>query len=87
MARYVVKPGHKAFIDGALRSEGYEFVREKAYKKVPEHLGVVTAKPKAKAPKAKAPKADAGKAGAPVNFMSDDDETQDIATSGKTVQL
>lgn len=33
--QYVVKPGAKAFLDGALRKEGYVHQVEKAYDKTP----------------------------------------------------
>ena len=95
MARYVIKPGHVAFVDGAMREEGYEFVREKKYKKIPEHLAEVVSKPKpkskaasgAKSGTAKASKATKAEAKGGVDFMGGEDETQALATSGRTVQL
>lgn len=89
MARYVIKPGHMAFVDGSLREAGYEFVREKAYEKTPEHLAIVTDAAKRKAPKAgvKAVEEKAKAVKATPNFMDGKDETDDIIASGKTVQL
>jgi hypothetical protein len=53
MALYKVKPGHRAFLKGALRSEGYVHQVEKPFKKLPDWAEEVKAAAKAKATGAK----------------------------------
>lgn len=83
MPKYEVKPGAKAFIDNALRSEGYVHTTEKEIKPFPSWAVKADAKAKTAASK-KSAAADAQNVKAAEREVSFTEET---LTTGQTVQL